>query len=102
MAEKKTAKSTTKKTSSAPKKATPKATPEVDRYQEILEARRDMEKAQDEVAVAERQVRSARTIMSDFALRDQAVAEAQENLGVARARAADATAKFQELKYRSN
>jgi hypothetical protein len=95
-----TAKKSTKPTTA---KSTPKPKPEPagPTYEEVIEARRAMDQAHAEVMSAERSLRSARTIMSDFKLRDRAVAEAEEKLASTRARAGAATAHFQELKYRS-
>lgn len=75
--------------------------PTTKRYEKVVAARRSMERAHAEVMSAERSLRSARTIMSDFKIRDAEVAKAEEDLAQARARAAKATADFQELKYGS-
>jgi hypothetical protein len=82
-----------------PDPAPPITTPH---YDEVLAARREMDQAHNRVVAAERTLRSAKTIMSDFTIRDREVALARAAVNEARAEAGAATARFQELKYRSN
>lgn len=94
MAKKK--KSTQTSTSSATSRA-PK--PQGPSYEEILEARRAMDAAHANVVTVNNRLRSARTDMSDFKVRDRKVAEAEEALREARLEAAEASNRFNQLKF---
>ena len=67
-------------------------------YVELVEARREMESAQDAVAHQRRVVRAVGTDLSDFGVRDARVAEAKAELDRLNALKVEAVAKFEELR----
>ena len=67
-------------------------------YKELVALRRKVESTANDLAVAERYLRSAQTISSDFTLRKRAVAEASESVSVAREVHAEAVRDFEILR----
>jgi hypothetical protein len=74
------------------------AAPVTPNYEEVLAARRDMERKHDYVRTVSNRLRAVATDLSDFKTRDLKVAEQREALAAARAAAAAATDKYNKLK----
>ena len=83
---------------------TRKPSPEVEKkraYDALVALRRKVERTADEMAAAERTLRSARTITSSFMARDLAVEQAQEVLDDIRVVHAEAVRDFEAARSRS-
>jgi hypothetical protein len=74
------------------------AAPVTPNYEEVLAARRDMERKHDYVRTVSNRLRAVGTDLSEFKTRDLKVAEQREALAEARAAAAAATDKYNKLK----
>jgi len=72
----------------APKKPT---------YEQLLEARHEMYAANDNIKVAVRRLNREKAFQGDFVQRDHLVAEAVDNLALAREEASEAKLRFNKL-----
>jgi len=74
-----------------------KAVPAKPTYEQLLAARREAEVAQENIKVAVRRLRREKSFYGDFTQRDHLIAEATEQLTVAREEASEARLRFDKL-----